>query len=134
MPTGKHRYSALSLKQQAYVETIGEMVENHGHAHVSVLAERLGVSKPSVVQMLGRLSKLGIVKREGTEVLLTAAGRRLANSLGDKHALLREFMVNELGMDQKTADTDACRLEHVVSPAFVRKLRRFHNELTRRRT
>ena len=131
MSTRRSSTPDLSLKQQAYVEAIAQEENRHGHAHVSLLARELGVSKPSVVQMLGRLVELGIVRRKNSEAMLTGTGRRLAGELSGRHSLLFEFMVNELGMDRKTADADACRIEHVVSPAFVRSLRHLHKKLMR---
>ena len=122
--------SSLSLTQQNYVECISDAESQHGHAHVSALAEQLAVSKPSVVQMIARLVELDMVKRHDVEVLLTPAGRKLAKELDGRHALLRDFMVEQLGMPPKVAETEACRLEHAVSPVFVRALRDFREELT----
>ena len=121
---------ALSLAQQNYVECISDAVSHHGHAHVSALAEQLGVSKPSVVQMIARLVELDMVKRHDAEVLLSAAGQKVAKELGSRHALLRDFMVQQLGMSPKIAETEACRMEHAVSPVFVRALRSFREEGT----
>jgi DtxR family Mn-dependent transcriptional regulator len=125
-PTG---IKGLSLAQQNYVECIADAEARHGHAHVSLLAEELEISKPSVVEMLGRLLESKIVRRQDKEVVLTATGRRIARELGGRHALLRDFMVKELRMERRTADADACRMEHVVSPSFVRSLRRFREDL-----
>lgn len=115
----------LSAAQEGYVEYIADAEKEHGHAHVSVLADSLGVTKPSVVQMTARLVEMGIVRRREKEVTLTTIGKRLAAELHGRHALLQDFMDHELGMDAKAASQEACRLEHVVSPAFVRGLRRF---------
>ncbi|NQT94602.1 MAG: metal-dependent transcriptional regulator [Lentisphaerae bacterium] len=124
MTTRKPTRAGLTLKQQAYVETISDMERQHGHAHVSGLARDMGVSKPSVVQMLDRLGSAGVVRKEAKEIMLSAAGLRIARALGDSQALLQDFMIHELGMNRKTAAEDACRMEHVVSPAFVQSLRR----------
>ena len=118
----------LSLKQETYIEVIGEMEQRHGHAHVTELARELGVSKPSVVQMLRRLAEAGVVT-EGKEITLSEEGQRTWKELGDRHSLLQDFMITDLGMDRKTASEDACRMEHVVSPAFIRSLRQFRRGL-----
>ena len=118
----------LSLKQETYIEVIGEMERRHGHAHVTELARELGVSKPSVVQMLRRLADAGVVRKTG-EITLTEKGRRTVQELGDRHSLLQDFMITDLGMDRKTASEDACRMEHVVGPAFIRSLRQFRKGL-----
>jgi len=116
----------LSLKQQTYIEVIGEMEQRHGHAHVTELARELGVSKPSVVQMVRRLTEAGVVRR-AREITLSETGRRVVKEFGDRQTLLQDFMIRDLGMDRKSASEDACRLEHIVSTAFMRSLRRFRN-------
>ncbi len=118
----------LSLKQETYIEVIGEMERRHGHAHVTELARELGVSKPSVVQMLRRLTEAGVVRKTG-EITLTEKGRRTVQELGDRQALLQDFMITDLGMDRKIASEEACRMEHIVSPTFIRSLRHFRKGL-----
>jgi DtxR family transcriptional regulator, Mn-dependent transcriptional regulator len=118
----------LTLKQQTYIESIGELQHRHGHAHVTELAAALEVSKPSVVQMLGRLAQTGMIKKDGCEIRLTRAGQRFVGELSDTQALLEDLLVGELGMRRKAARTDACRLEHVVSSALVRSLRAYLKE------
>lgn len=109
------------------------MEREHGHAHVSGLARDLGVSKPSVVQMLARLSDAGVVRKQSLEITLSAAGTQVAREMEDSQALLQDFMVRELGMHRKAAADDACRMEHAVSPAFVQSLRRYRTRLERKR-
>lgn len=123
MPQREQIKRDLSVAQERYVERIADAEKDHGHAHVSLLADTLGVTKPSVVQMTARLIEMGIVKRKEKEVTLTQLGQRLASALHGRHALLQDFMEHELGMDVKAANKEACRLEHVVSPGFVRGLR-----------
>ena len=118
----------LSLKQESYIEVIGEMERRHGHAHVTELARELGVSKPSVVQMLRRLADAGVVT-EGKEITLSEEGQRTWKELGDRHSLLQDFMITDLGMDRRIASEDACRMEHIVSPTFMRSLRHFRKGL-----
>jgi Mn-dependent DtxR family transcriptional regulator len=113
----------VTLKQQMYIEVIHELERDHGHAHVSEIARSLGVSKPSVVQMLGRLEEAGWIKRAHRDITLTRGGRKIAGELDDRQAVLHRFMVTHLGMDARQAEQEACRLEHVVSSAFLAGLR-----------
>ncbi|MBL7076794.1 MAG: metal-dependent transcriptional regulator [Kiritimatiellae bacterium] len=119
----KSRIDRITLKQQMYIEIIGELESKHGHAHVSEIARLLDVSKPSVVQMLERLKEASLIKRVHKDILLTAAGRRIAGELDDRQTVLHEFMVAVLGMDARQASEEACQLEHIVSPAFLAGLR-----------
>ena len=125
----KHK---LSAAQERYVECISDAETHHGYAHISLLADELGVKKPSAVQMVDRLRVRGIARRREKEIILTAAGKRLARDLEGRHALLEEFMLRQLGMDAKTANQEACRMEHLVSPVFLSSLRAFVSKNTKR--
>lgn len=125
MSQEKNRERTLSVAQERYVECIADAESNHGHAHVSLLADTLGVSKPSVVQMITRLAELGIARRRDKEVTLTPLGEKLAGELHGRHAILQDLMEGLLKMDAKAADEEACRLEHVVSADFMRSVRAY---------
>lgn len=119
----------LSLPQQNYVEAIAELIDDHGHAHPARIADRLKVRKPSVTEAVDRLVEIGIVRREDQKVLFTEKGAGIASELSGRHATLRSFMVEILGMEKEQADTAACRMEHSVGPRFIKKIRSLHEFL-----
>ena len=127
MTTRGQQGEDISIAQESYVECIADAEEAHGHAHISLLAATLGITKPSVVQMSARLVEQGIARRDNKEISLTARGRRIAGELKGRHKLLQDFMVKQLAMTAKAANEEACRLEHVASPLFVQRLRAFLN-------
>jgi DtxR family Mn-dependent transcriptional regulator len=123
MQNGKRpRPEAFSLAQQRYIETIDDLQRRDGHAHVTELAEAMRVSKPSVVEAVQRLGEAGVVTRRDKEIVLTNRGQGVARELSGRHAVLRGFMTEVLGMDAAAADRQACRIEHVADPDFVRRL------------
>ncbi|MFA5659038.1 MAG: metal-dependent transcriptional regulator [Oscillospiraceae bacterium] len=76
----------------------------------------LGVTKASVSRMMGILKSEGYISMEkyGTATL-TEKGKMTADSIKLKYDILKAFLIDVLGVDSKTAEQDACRLEHVVS-------------------
>lgn len=52
---------------------------------------------------------------ENGQILLTEKGSQKANEVYERHTLISKFLVNTLGVDTDTADTDACRIEHIIS-------------------
>uniref|UniRef100_A0A7C4GHL6 Manganese transport regulator n=1 Tax=candidate division WOR-3 bacterium TaxID=2052148 RepID=A0A7C4GHL6_UNCW3 len=90
---------------------------------VKDLAERLGVSRPTVVAALAALEARGLVQHERYgAVELTGAGRRLALEISRRHRLLQGFLEEQLGVSAATAAEDACRMEHVLSSETIRQL------------
>lgn len=82
----------------------------------SELAQRLGVSAPSVSEMVLRLSSLGLVTRDRRRgQRLTRDGERVAVELVRHHRLLERFLVEVLGYGWDEVHEEAERLEHVLS-------------------
>ncbi|QSH40454.1 metal-dependent transcriptional regulator [Lentisphaerota bacterium ZTH] len=116
----------LSLKQQIYLETIYELSENHGHAHVKNIAERLNNRMPSVTEAMRKLSAIGLINYDVRKnVSLTEKGQRVASELDKRHSVLAEFYFKVLGCSRKKADDVACRVEHVVDSEFCDRLAEF---------
>ena len=53
------------------------------------------------------------VTKEGF-IYLTASGREIAEMIYERHQFLTKWLVS-LGVDEKTAAQDACRIEHDIS-------------------
>ena len=120
------RRNAVGQSGEDYLEAVLVLGRGGDSVRVTELARRLGVSKPSVVNALAALETRGLLRHErygGVE--LTARGRRVAREVDRRHRLLRGFLEDVLGVRSRTAEQDACRLEHDLSPETVRRLVRF---------
>jgi len=115
---------------ERYLESIYEIEEAGSEARVKDMAEALGVSNPSVSEMVDRMvdSELVMHDKYG-HVKLTVKGRRIARGLDRKHEVIREFFVNVLGVSEGVADRDACEIEHVISDQTLNKLVHFLESL-----
>ena len=79
------------------------------------LAIQMGYTKPSVSRALSILKKDGYVEVDGEgAITLTSKGLAIAETMYTRHTVLTE-MLKGLGVDEKTAAEDACRIEHVIS-------------------
>ena len=107
-----------------YLETILLLEMRNGTVRAGDIANELGYSKPSVTRAMGVLKKAGLVDQElyGT-IQLTEAGRKRANEIYDRHVLIKEFLMTVLSLDARTAETDACRIEHIVSQTTIDRIR-----------
>jgi DtxR family transcriptional regulator, Mn-dependent transcriptional regulator len=110
------RRSAFTRSQQDYLKALFLL---HGDARpvpTGDLAARLGISSPSVSEMVARLSAQGLVEHDryrGQQ--LTKEGRRVAVELVRHHRLLEMFLVRVLGYSWDEVHDEAERLEHVIS-------------------
>jgi DtxR family Mn-dependent transcriptional regulator len=105
----------LQESGEMYLETILILSRQGGNVRSIDVAEYMGYSKPSVSRAVGILKKGGLLTVDKNGYLnLTEEGNRRANKIYERHKLLTEYLVN-LGVDEKTANEDACKIEHVIS-------------------
>lgn len=94
------------------------------------VANYMEFSKPSVSVAVSNLkSALLLTVAPDGGLHLTDAGRALAEQVYGRHRLLTEWLIS-LGVDEETAASDACRMEHVLSQESFECLRRHLYEHT----
>ena len=107
----------MSLKSsgEMYLETIYVLSEKGSEVRSIDIAEYMNYSKPSVSRAVGLLKKDGYiyVDKDGF-ITLSETGRAHARKIYERHTVLSKILVM-LGVDEKTAEEDACRIEHVIS-------------------
>lgn len=115
----------MTQSLEDYIESIYILIEEKDEACVRDVARMLGVKMPSVVKAIRELKRLGLATQEPySPIALTAKGTKLAQTVLSRHKLLREFLV-KLGVPERTADMDACRMEHILSAATLDRIRTF---------
>jgi Mn-dependent DtxR family transcriptional regulator len=86
------------------------------------VAEQLEVSKASVNKAITTLKEHGMVEQSRYgRVMLTEQGREYAKDVWHRHRTLRVFLIKELGVDDETADEEACLMEHDLSEDTMRR-------------
>ncbi|MFC1511003.1 metal-dependent transcriptional regulator [Candidatus Margulisiibacteriota bacterium] len=115
----------LSSHIENYLEIILGLQKKHGHAHIRDIARVRKIKMPSVSEALGKLKKKGLVsyQRYGT-VSLTKKGEAIAQNVSQRHRTLFNFLHKVLGVSKKIAEEDACRIEHVINPQTLERIRR----------
>ena len=123
---GKSMRRQLSSNMEDYLEAIMVAGNKDGLARVTDVQDLLGVKTPSVTGALRVLAEKGYLKHEPYQgVKLTAKGRRMAQDVKARHIILSSFLTDVLGVKPKTADIDACKMEHTVSRETLDKLHAF---------
>ena len=117
--------NSMTQSLEDYIESIYMLIEEKGEACVRDVAAMLGVKMPSVVKAIHELKRLDLAVQEPySPVELTPKGVKLARTILGRHKLLRRFLL-KLGVPEKTADVDACRMEHILSAATLDRIRIF---------
>ena len=108
-----------SQSAEDYLERIHELMEAKGYARVIDIAHSLKVRQASVTNMVQKLADAGYLKYEKYRgLLLTDAGRDVAQKIRQRHATLKRFFTL-FDLDPETQDIDIEGIEHHLSPATV---------------
>lgn len=109
-----------------YLETVLILERKNGTVRSVDVANYLGVSKPSVSRAMSVLKAAGYINQESYgDIYLTEAGREKAEAVLERHRLISRFLRLAVGIDEETADRDACRIEHVISDETEQGMRKF---------
>ena len=107
-----------------YLEAMLMMQEKHGYIRSVDVAAELGVSKPSVSYATKRLRENGYLSMaEDGRITLLPAGQEIAERIYERHRVLTGLFI-KLGVDLATAQEDACKVEHDLSPATFEAIKR----------
>ena len=100
---------------EMYLETILVLSKKGKAPRATDVADQMGFSKPSVSRALGILREDGCLTVDPSgAITLTDKGHGLAEKIYERHRLLTEMLIR-LGVSEKTAQEDACKIEHDIS-------------------
>ena len=109
---------------EMYLETILILSKKKSAVRSIDVVEYMGFSKPSVSRAMSKLREdRYIVMDVDGFIALTEKGRELAGKIYERHTALTEFLVS-IGVDEKTAAADACKMEHDISDETFEAMKR----------
>ena len=98
-----------------YLEMILRLIEQKGYARSVDIAAGLSVSKPSVSVAMKQLREGNyIIMDKDNYISLTETGMEIAQRIYERHKVLTR-MLTMIGVDEQTAENDACKVEHDIS-------------------
>lgn len=114
----------LHASGEDYLETILVLQKKLGMVRSVDVARHMGVSKPSVCVAVNTLKEGGFLTMDENHFLhLTDVGREVAEKIYERHCFFTERLI-ALGVNPETAETDACRIEHVISAESFEHLKK----------
>lgn len=118
-----HKKENMTQSLEDYLEVIGNLEEENHNPRVKDIAERLGLSKPSVHTALHELENRGMITHEHYgAIILTTKGKEVYEEIKFKHDSLKLYLTKVLGVSEETADKDACAMEHIISTETFEKI------------
>lgn len=115
----------LNQSREDYLKAILILFNKNGYVRSADVAEQLGITRPSVSKTIGSLKENGFIRLDKNKMIfLTDHGLEIAESVYEKHRFLTEKLIF-IGVDPKTAETDACKIEHALSEESFEKIKSF---------
>ena len=119
---------AIQESGEMYLETILILSKENNLVRSVDVADRMNFSKPAVSRAIAKLKedKYVLVDHDG-HIALTGKGTEIAERIYERHTILAMLLVR-LGVAEKTAAEDACRMEHDISEETFDAIKRHVNE------
>lgn len=109
---------------EMYLETIYILSEKSDAVRKIDISKYMGYAKPSVTRGISLLAERGLVNvEENGNLVLTKEGKKEAKKIYERHTVLTKMLIN-LGVKEKTASEDACRIEHYISDETFKAIKK----------
>ena len=106
-----------------YLEAILVLKKKLGMVRSVDVALHMEVSKPSVCHAVAILRDSGFLTMDEDDFLhLTDVGREVAEKIYERQCFFTEQLI-AAGVDPRTAEADACRIEHIISDESFSRLK-----------
>ena len=113
----------LSESLEDYLEVILQLEQSQKVARAKDIAERMEVQRGSVTSALKNLNEKKLINYEPYSfITLTPKGKKLAKEITHRHLVLKDFLLMILQLDEETAESTACRMEHAIDNKSLEKL------------
>ncbi|UCD94224.1 MAG: metal-dependent transcriptional regulator [Candidatus Zixiibacteriota bacterium] len=113
----------LTIKEEDYLETIYRLSQESDSVGITDVARERGVTLPTVISAVSKLKESGLIKqRHYGKLYLKAAGRKKAEEIYKTHRAIKLFLTDVLQLPVELSESEACCLEHVMSPETIKRL------------
>ena len=114
----------LQESGEMYLESIYVLSKSQGTVRSIDISEYMGYSKPSVSRAVSLLKSGGYITMDKDNLIsLTESGLEIAQKIFERHTLIANLLIR-LGVSEKVAAEDACKMEHAISDESFEAIRR----------
>ncbi len=122
----------LQESAEMYLETIVILGKELEKVRSVDIARSMGFSKPSVSVAIHSLADSGYINiNSDSSITLTEAGLEIASRIYERHQVISDFL-KKIGVDEKIAESDACKIEHDISDESFFCLKNYLKDLKNR--
>lgn len=113
----------LTASLEDYLEVICNYSNLDTNVRAIDISKELNVSRASVTEALKKLASKGYINYGRYDsISLTNEGKNIAQDIISKHTTLQLFFEKILGLSEKEASENACKIEHVITEQAYLKI------------
>jgi DtxR family Mn-dependent transcriptional regulator len=113
----------LSESLEDYLEVILDLEQRNKVARAKDIADRLGLQRGSITGALKNLHEKRLINyKPYSFITLTKKGTQIAKAVTHRHNVLKNFLLTVLQLDEETAESTACRMEHAIDDMTISRL------------
>ena len=117
----------LHESAEDYLETILVLFERNGQVRSIDIVNEMNFSKPSISIAMKKLRENGYIRMDVNGLItLTDEGRLIAERIYSRHKLLTKVL-EAIGIDEKKAEDEACKIEHDIDDETYERIRRIRD-------
>jgi len=118
----------LSESLEDYLEAILDLEKKNKVARIKDIADRLDFQRGSVTIAMRNLAEKKLINYEPYSfITLTDQGKKIAEEITRRHAVIKDFLIKILQLEEESSDTLACRMEHAMDKKSIDRLVQFIN-------
>lgn len=118
---------------EMYLETILVLKNRLGLVRSIDIANEMGFSKPTISVAMKKYREDGLVSMDDQGFInLTEEGRDIAEKIYERHQVISDVLM-ALGVSEKHATEDACKMEHDISDETFAVLKKEYARLLQKR-
>lgn len=108
-----------------HLMAIQDLREKYGYARVTDISNYLEITRGSVSITMNKLNEGGFIEYDANKhITLTQKGKAIVNRVQQKYNLIKSFFMDNLLLDEESAQNFACKMEHVLSDTIVDKIQK----------
>jgi DtxR family Mn-dependent transcriptional regulator len=109
-----------------HLMAVHQLIKENGYARSVDISRLLNLTRGSTSITLHKLIQKEYLERDANKFYrLTKRGNELISSVLNKRNIVKQFLSEVLNLPEEIAETDACKVEHLLSKNTGRKLLSF---------
>lgn len=115
--------SFYTASREGYLIAVYLLQKEKGYARSIDISEMLGYTKPSVSNGIHSLIENNLLSMDSNRYIqFTDQGRKKAEEIYWRYQIVKDYFQVILGIDEKTAEQDSRKIQHIVSPKTIKKM------------